>query len=112
MLKSSILTTLLLLLSAAALAQPARVHSVSGSGKVVVQREQRTDWLPIRPGTEGDQIFPDRKVKAYIRCPDQSKPALAQSGVPSGLGSICIRWASRDVRGSQATETIGGLFPT
>jgi tetratricopeptide (TPR) repeat protein len=117
MLKSTTLTTatLFLLLSVSAMAQTARVHAISGNGKVVVQREQRTDWLPVRPGTElyqGDQIFPDRKVKAYIRCPDQTQPVLARAGVPSGLNSICIRWVSRDARGSQAAETIGGLDPT
>ena len=82
MLKSTLLTaaTLVLLLESAALAQTARVYTISG-GKVTVQRENRTDWLPVRAGTElyeGDQIFPDRKVKAYIRCPDQSQPVLAR----------------------------------
>jgi hypothetical protein len=116
MLKSTLLTTLLCLwLDSLALAQTARIHALSGSGKVVVQRENRINWLPVRQGTElypGDQIFPDRKAKAYIRCPDQGQPVLARSGVPSGLGSICLRWATREIRGSQATETIGGLDPT
>lgn len=105
MLKYPALTTaiLLLALGSSAIAQMATVRSISGSGKVVVQRENRTDWLPVRQSTDlyqGDQILPDRKAKAYIRCPDQQEPILARAGVPSGLGSICIRWPGRDTRGS------------
>lgn len=114
MLKPTVLTTtaLFLIFDSSAIAQTARVYSISGNGKVIVQREKRTDWLPVREGTElyqGDQILPNRKVRVYIRCPDQGEPVPARAGVPSGLRSICVRWVYRDAKGSQAAETLGGL---
>jgi hypothetical protein len=93
-------------------AQTASIHSISGKGRVRVQREKRTDWTPARQGTElrqGDQILPDRGVRIRVRCPNTQQPVLVKAGVPSGLGSICIKWATRDARGSQAAETLGGV---
>ncbi|TFI52250.1 tetratricopeptide repeat protein [Mastigocladus laminosus UU774] len=98
-----------------AIAQTARIQSISGTGKVKVQREKRTDWLPVRLATElhqGDQIFPDKGVRVYLQCPGVSNPVLVRVGVVSGLGSICISWVNQDTRGSQAEETIGGIDPS
>ncbi|MDX2231425.1 MAG: hypothetical protein NW220_17450 [Leptolyngbyaceae cyanobacterium bins.349] len=108
------LVTLSLLLEVPAIAQTASVQSIDGTGKVRVQREKRSDWLPVRQGTtlyQGDQILPDRGVKVYVRCPDSNK-TLVRAGVPSGLGSICLRWSYRDFRGTQAEETLGGIDPS
>ncbi|OBQ41761.1 MAG: hypothetical protein AN485_01255 [Anabaena sp. MDT14b] len=96
-------------------AQTAKIYSISGTGKVRIQREKRTDWIPVRPATDlyqGDQILPDRGVKVYVRCPDWSKPVLVKAGVPSGMGSVCLTWVNRDYRGSQAEGTIGGIDAT
>ena len=41
-------------------AQTAKIYSISGTGKVRIQREKRTDWIPVRPATDlyqGDQIL-------------------------------------------------------
>ncbi|MDK2411506.1 tetratricopeptide repeat protein [Aphanizomenon sp. PH219] len=98
----------------AVMAQTAKIQSISGTGKVRLQREKRTDWIPVRPATDlyqGDQILPDRGVKVYVRCPDWSKPVLVRTGVPSGMGSICPTWVSRDSRGSQTVGILGGINP-
>jgi hypothetical protein len=95
-------------------AQTAKIYSISGTGKVRIQREKRTDWIPVRPATDlyqGDQILPDRGVKVYVRCPDWSKPVLVKAGVPSGMGSVCLSWVSRDYRGSQTVGILGGINP-
>ena len=95
------------------MAQTAKIQSISGTGKVRLQREKRTDWIPVRPATDlyqGDQILPDRGVKVYVRCPDWSKPVLVRTGVPSGMGSICPTWVSRDSRGSQTVGILGELI--
>jgi len=94
------------------MAQTAKIYSISGTGKVRIQREKRTDWIPVRQAVDldkGDQILPDRGVKVYVRCPDWSKPVLVKAGVPSGMGSVCLSWVSRDYRGSQAAGTLGGI---
>ncbi|MDZ8034426.1 tetratricopeptide repeat protein [Nostoc sp. DedSLP04] len=94
------------------MAQTARIQSVAGKGKVRVQREKRTDWLPVRPATElyqGDQIFPDKGARVYLQCPGVSNPLLVRAGVVSGMGSLCINWANGESRGSQAVETLGGV---
>jgi len=93
----------------------AKIYSISGKGKVRVQREISTNWIPVNQATDlyqGDQILPDTGVQVYVRCPDLSKPVLVRAGVPSGLGSVCLSWANRDSRGSQAEGTIGGIDPT
>ncbi|MEJ6483810.1 tetratricopeptide repeat protein [Nostoc punctiforme UO1] len=93
-------------------AQTARIQSISGTGKVRVQREKRTNWLPVRPATElyqGDQIFLDKGVRVYLQCPGVSNPVLVRTGVVSGMGSLCINWANAEPRGSQAAETLGGV---
>ncbi|MHC5917299.1 MAG: tetratricopeptide repeat protein [Nostoc sp.] len=95
-----------------AIAQTARIQSIAGKGKVRVQREKRTDWLPIRPATElyqGDQIFPDIGVRVDLQCPGVSNPVVVRAGVVSGMGSLCINWANTESRGSQAAETLGGV---
>jgi hypothetical protein len=95
-------------------AQTAKIYSISGTGKVRIQREKRTDWIPVRPATDlyqGDQILPDRGVKVYVRCPDWSKPVLVRTGVPSGMGSICLSWVNRDYKGSQTVGILGGINP-
>ncbi|MEH2033524.1 MAG: tetratricopeptide repeat protein [Nostoc sp.] len=95
-----------------AIAQTARIQSIAGKGKVRVQREKRTDWLPVRPATElyqGDQIFPDIGVRVDLQCPGVSNPVVVRAGVVSGMGSLCINWANAESRGSQAAETLGGV---
>lgn len=113
-LKFTVLTAATLLaLSLPAIAQTARIHSIDGKGKVKVQREQRTDWIPVRPGTElyqGDQICPDKGLRVYVRCPDLGKPVtIPADDEPRGMGAICISWPNLDARGSQAEETLGGI---
>lgn len=106
------LVFVILALEPSALAQTARIHSISSNGRVRVQREKRRDWTPTRQGIElyqGDQIWPDKGVRVYVRCSDLSQPVLVKAGVPSGLGSICITWVNRDDRGTQAEETLGGV---
>ena len=98
--------------SGSTIAQTARIHSISGSGQVEIQREQRTNWIPARKGTDlnqGDQIFPDNGVTVFVRCPDVRDPVPVRAGVVSGMRSICIKWVTRDIRGSQAEETLGGI---
>lgn len=107
-----VLTLAIITLPLSAIAQTARIQSIAGKGKVRVQREKRTDWLPVRPATElyqGDQIFPDKGVRVYLQCPGVSTPVLVRTGVVSGMGSLCINWANTESRGSQAAETLGGV---
>ncbi|MGV0107563.1 Tetratricopeptide repeat protein [Nostoc sp. DSM 114160] len=107
-----VLALAIITLPLSAIAQTARIQSIAGKGKVRVQREKRTDWLPVRPATElyqGDQIFPDIGVRVYIQCPGVNNPVLVRAGVVSGMGSLCINWANAESRGSQATETLGGV---
>jgi hypothetical protein len=96
-------------------AQTASIHSITGKGRVRVQRERRTDWTPARTGTplyQGDQLLPDRGVSILVRCPNAKQPVRVTTGVPSGLRKICLKWSTRDNRGSQAAETIGGVDPS
>ncbi len=42
---------------------PAIIEKISGQGKVRIQRENRSLWIPARQATElyiGDQILPDK----------------------------------------------------
>ncbi|MBE9001080.1 tetratricopeptide repeat protein [Nostoc sp. LEGE 12447] len=111
-----ILAFAIITLPLSTVAQTVRIHSISGQGKVRVQREKRTEWIPVRQYIDlyqGDQILPDRGVRVYVKCPpDYRNLVLVKAGVPSGLGSICISWANQDTRGSQAEETIGGIDPS
>lgn len=97
-------------------AQTASIYSISATqGKVQVRREGRSNWTPARVGLElnrGDQIYPERGVTIRVRCPDHGQPVRVKAGVPSGLGSVCLNWSTRDNRGSQAAETLGGIDPT
>ncbi|MBD2198585.1 MULTISPECIES: tetratricopeptide repeat protein [Calothrix] len=107
-----VLTLAIITLPLSAIAQTARIQSIAGKGKVRVQREKRTDWLPVRPATElyqGDQIFPDKGVRVYLQCPGVGTPVLVRAGIVSGMGSLCIKWANTEFRGSQAAETLGGV---
>lgn len=106
------LTLAIITLPLSVIAQTARIQSIAGKGKVRVQREKRTDWLPVRSATElyqGDQIFPDIRVRVYLKCPGVNNPVLVRAGVVSGMGSLCINWANAESRGSQAAETLGGV---
>lgn len=100
---------------AGAIAQPARIHSITG-GKVQVQRERRKVWISVGKGTElnvGDQIRPEKGVQAVIACPPNSKKERVASGVPSAIGgNLCAGLVVRDDRGTQAAETLGGADNT
>ncbi|MBF2029384.1 MAG: hypothetical protein IGS48_21930 [Oscillatoriales cyanobacterium C42_A2020_001] len=98
-------------------AQTATIQSISGEGRVRIQREKRSDWTPARPGmtlNQGDQILPDRGVRTRVRCPDLSQSVLVKAGVPSGIRSICIQWASRIDRGDGQPDVaiLGGSDAT
>jgi Tetratricopeptide repeat len=99
-----------------AIAQSARIHSIQGQGKVKLQRQNRTSWDLIGVGKdiqEGDQIYPESKMKVWVRCPNQKDPVRVKAGVPSGIGSICINWIDPDVRGSSLDlATLGGYDPS
>jgi tetratricopeptide (TPR) repeat protein len=106
------LTSVSILLPGSAIAQTARIDSVAGPGKVRIQRERRTEWTPARQGSEldqGDQILPDPGVTVTVRCPALPNPVLVRAGVVSGMRSICVSWTTRDIRGDQAQETLGGV---
>jgi hypothetical protein len=98
------------------IAQPARIQSIEGEGKVKIQRQDRTNWDLAIVGKEikeGDQIFPDKGMKVLVRCPNKTDPVRIKAGVPSGLGSICINFITQDERGSHLDPaTLGGFDPT
>jgi Tetratricopeptide repeat len=119
--KSLTIATCLLLLvlgegAAPAIAQTARIQSITGNGKVTIQRQNRTNWDLASPGKEfkeGDQILPDSGMKVLVRCPNQTDPVRVKAGVVSGIGSICIDWVARNERGSHLDlATLGGFDPT
>ncbi len=117
MIKLTVLTLVLAIgtFPLCAIAQTAKIYSISGKGEVQVQREISTEWIPVKQGTnlyQGDQIFPNTGVQVYVRCPDWRQTVLVRAGVPSGMGSVCLNWANRELRGSQAEGTIGGINPT
>jgi tetratricopeptide (TPR) repeat protein len=99
-----------------AIALPARIHAIQGQGKVKLQRQNRTSWDLIGVGKdirEGDQIYPESKMKVWVRCPNQKDPVRVKAGVPSGIRSICINWIARNVRGSGLDlATLGGYDPS
>lgn len=116
-LELTVLTLAFALITVPSSAQTVRIQSITGKGKVRIQREKSDPltWTPVNQGTElyqGDQIWPDEKVTVYVRCPDLGDPVLVSAGVASGLGSICLSWANQDPRGSQAVETLGGIDPS
>jgi hypothetical protein len=97
------------------IALPARIQSIRGKGKVKIQRQNRTNWDLVSVGKdiqEGDQIYPEKKMKVWVRCPNQIDPIRVKAGVVSGIGSICInRVVERDSAGgslSDPTPTGGG----
>lgn len=99
--------------TAQAQAQTATIQSISGEGRVRIQREKRSDWTLARPGmilNQGDRIHPDRGVRTRVRCPDLNQSVLVKAGVPSGIRSICIQWATRIDRGDGQpdVEILGG----
>jgi tetratricopeptide (TPR) repeat protein len=99
-----------------AIALPARIHAIQGQGKVKLQRQNRTNWDSISIGKdiqEGDQIFPESKMKVWVRCPNQKDPVRVKAGVASGIRSICINWIARNERGSGLDlATLGGYDPS
>ena len=116
----TIMTCLLSLIlgagAAPAFSQTARIQSITGNGKVKIQRQNRTNWDLASPGKDfkdGDQIFPDSGMKVLVRCPSQTDPIRVKAGVVSGIGSICVNLVARDVRGSHLDlATLGGFDPT
>jgi hypothetical protein len=99
-----------------AVAQTARIQAIQGKGKVKIQRKNRTTWDVANPGKEmndGDLLFPDKGTKVLVRCPGQTDPVRVKAGVVSGIGSICVNWIARDVRGEHLDPaTLGGLDST
>jgi hypothetical protein len=97
-------------------AQTARVQAIQGTGKVKIQRQNRTTWDLAKIGKEvkeGDLIFPDKGMKVWVRCPNKTEPVRVKAGVPSGLGSICINFIAQNERGSHLDlATLGGFDPT
>lgn len=96
-------------------AQTAWIQEIQGTGKVKIQRPNRTTWDLANIGKEikeGDQIFADKGMKVWVRCPDKRDPVRVKAGVPLGIGSICINWISRNERGSHLDlATLGGFDP-
>ena len=70
----TIMTCLLSLIlgagAAPAFSQTARIQSITGNGKVKIQRQNRTNWDLASPGKDfkdGDQIFPDSGMKVLVQ---------------------------------------------
>lgn len=101
-----------LTLEGTATAQTATIHRIMGSGNAHLQRERTTGWRPVRQGTsfqQGDQLKTDRGVIALVKCRGASKPVRVSALRAKGFSSICLRFSSRDWKGSQAVSTIGGI---
>jgi hypothetical protein len=96
-------------------AQIAWIHAIQGTGKVKIQRQNRTIWDLASVGKEikeGDQIRAEKGMKVWVRCPNKKDPVRVKAGVEVGFRSICINWISRQERGSHLDlATLGGLNP-
>jgi Tetratricopeptide repeat len=79
------------------------------TGKVRVQRENYSNTIPARQGTElnrGDLIFPDQGVRVTVLCPTGSQSSIA---TPSGLETVCPVWRKDIVRGQLNPDIPGEL---
>jgi tetratricopeptide (TPR) repeat protein len=99
-----------------AIAQPARIYSIQGQGKVKIKRQHRTNWELAMVGKEiknGDQIFPSKRMKVWVSCPNHRDPVRVRAGVASGISSICINLAiRRGAAGDPLNEPAGSLQET
>ena len=91
------------------LPRSARIQSISGKGKVRIQRDDPTQSFFARRGTElnrGDLLTPDKGVQVTILCPNGLQRSVKAL---SGLGKVCPVWKTDASRGTQSAETVGGF---
>lgn len=102
------LGAVILVMAEPALARSARIDS--STGRVLLKRENWSDFYPVAAGTklnQGDLIKPDIGVKVIVVCPDLSK-RRAIAGVPSGMKIICPIWEALIAKAPPAQGTLGG----
>ena len=102
------LGAVMLVMAEPALARSARIDS--STGRVLLKREDWSDFYPVAAGTklnQGDLIKPDIGVKVIVVCPDLSK-RRAIAGVPSGMKIICPIWKALIAKAPSAPGTLGG----
>jgi hypothetical protein len=88
---------------------PRSARIQSATGKVRIQRENYSNTMLARQGTElnrGDLIFPDQGVRVTVLCPTGSQRSVA---APSGLGTVCPIWRREAVRGDTTIDIAGDL---
>lgn len=107
-----VLTTLILTVStwtSTAIAQTARIESTTGMVKL--KRQNWSEFKPVSVNTEvksGDQIFPAQGAKVTVLCPDLQKRPV-NSGVPSGLKTICPVWPALKAKNPPPPGSLGGI---
>jgi hypothetical protein len=90
-------------ISNAGLPRSARIQSTTG--KVRVQRENYSNTILARQGTElnrGDLLVPDQGVRVTVLCPTGVQRSIA---APSGLETVCPVWRKEAVRGELAADS-------
>jgi hypothetical protein len=84
---------LTLVVAEPSIAASARIDSTTG--RVRIKREGGAKFFPVATGTslnEGDEIFPDKRVRVKVLCPDLKWSLPIPSGVRSGFKKFCPNW--------------------